>query len=244
MSTTPRKSLGILGWAGRTLMAVSCLSLVLPPTAQASGGSSRMPDIPSAAESPEQNAERHYKQGLKYRDKAWELEKKAAMAQGAAAEKLMKKTRKEYSKAVKSQRKAVTANPRMHQAHSSLGYALRKTGEFDEALEAYGMALKIAPGYTEAIEYRAEAYLALDRLEDAKSAYLTLLRVDQARADELMAAMKKGVSQGENGSAEVSEADLEAFSSWVEERADIAGHAVMVVTEQMPGQMPGQVQDW
>jgi len=221
-------------------MAISCLSLVLPATVQASGGSSKMPDIPSAAESPEENAERHYKQGLKYRDKAWVLEKKAAMAKGAAAEKLMKKTRKEYAKAAKSQRNAVTANPRMHQAHSSLGYALRKTGEFDQAVEAYGMALKIAPGYTEAIEYRAEAYLALDRLEDAKSAYLTLLRVDQARADELMAAMKKWVSQSESGSAEVSEDDLEAFSSWVEERAGIAGRATMVVTEQVPG----QEQDW
>ena len=240
MSSPPRKSLCILGWVGRFLMAVSCLSLVVPATVQASGGSAKMPDIPSAAESPEQNAQRHYKRGLEYRDKAWKLEKKTAMAKGAAAEKLMKKTRKEYAKAVKSQRHAVTANPRMHQAHSSLGYALRKTGEFDEAVEAYDMALKIAPGYTEAIEYRAEAYLALDRLEDAKSAYLTLLRVDQARADELMAAMKKWVAQGENGSAEVSEADLEAFSSWVEERASIAGHAAMVVAEQMPG----QVQDW
>ena len=238
MSSPPRTSLCILGWVGRFLMAISCLSLVLPATVQASGGSSRMSDIPSAAESPEENAERHYKRGLEYRDKAWKLEKKTAMAKGAAAEKLIKKTQKEFGKAVKSQRNAVTANPRMHQAHSSLGYALRKTGESEEAVEAYGMALKIAPGYTEAIEYRAEAYLALDRLEDAKSAYLTLLRVDQARADELMTAMKKWVSEG--GSTEVSGADLDAFSSWVEERAGMAGRAAMVVTERMPR----QEQDW
>ena len=240
MSTIPRKSLRILGLAGIILMVVSCLSLLVPTTAQASGGSSSVPDIPSVEQSPEQNAQRHYKQGLKYRDKAWELEKKAALAKGAAAEKLMKKTQKEYAKAVKSQRKAVTANPRMHQAHSSLGYALRKTGEFDEAVEAYDMALKIVPGYTVAIEYRAEAYLALDRLEEAKSAYLTLLRADQARADELMTAMKKWVAQSENDSAEVSEDELEAFSSWVEERADIAGHAAMLVSEQVPG----QTRDW
>lgn len=233
MSTTPRKSLEILGRTGRFLMAVGCLSLVLAPTAQASGGgsSSSLPDIQRATESPEENAEKHYNQGLKYRDKAWELEKRAAAARGAEAEKLIKKTQKEYAKAVKAQRNAVTANPRMHQAHSSLGYALRKTGEFDEAVEAYDMALKISPRYTQAIEYRAEAYLALDRLVEAKSAYLTLLRNDQARADELMTAMKKWLEKNEGGSDGVSEDDLEAFSSWVEERASIAAHTAMLVPE-------------
>ncbi len=231
MSTTPHESLRILGRTARSLLAVSCLSLLLAPTVQASGGSSSIPNIPKAVESPEQNAERHYNHGLKYRDKAWDLEKRAAKAQGAEAEKLTKKAQKEYAKAVKSQRNAVTANPRMHQAHSSLGYALRKTGAFDEAVKAYDMALKISPRYTEAIEYRAEAYLALHRLGDAKSAYLTLLRNDQARADELMTAMKKWLTRNESGSAEVSGADLEAFSTWVEERANIAGHTAMLVPE-------------
>ncbi|MCP4203213.1 MAG: tetratricopeptide repeat protein [bacterium] len=239
MPSSLSKPARLVDFSGRLLIAALCLGLVLPATGWASGGSSSFPSTPSAPESPETNAQKHYEQGLAHRDKAWELEKKAAEAEGAAADKLLNKATKEYGKAVKLQRNAVTANPRMHQAYSSLGYALRKTGEFDESIEAYDRALTLAPGYTEAIEYRAEAYLALNRLEKAKSAYLTLMRVDQARADELMTAMKRWLAQNaqsESGSAGVSEADLEEFSSWVEERADVAGHAAMLG--------PAQARDW
>jgi len=217
--------------AAGPLVAALVLSLLLPANGLASGGATRVPDASSPPESPEQNAEKHYNQGLEHRDKAWELEKRAEQAQGAEAEKLTKKAQKEYAKAVKSQRNAVTANPRMYQAHSSLGYALRKTGEFDESIEAYDMALKLSPGYTEAIEYRAEAHLALDRLEDAKSAYLVLLRDDPARADELMAAMKKWLARSRSGSSSVSEDEVEAFATWVEERAAVSGHAAMFTAD-------------
>lgn len=238
MPSTHRQPRRVFHHAGRLLVALSCLSLFLSPVAQASGGSSApsLPTVPKIEESPEQNAARHYEMGLKHRDKAWELEKKAAMADGAAAEKLMKKAQKEFAKAVKSQKSAITANPRMHQAHSSLGYALRRTGEFDESVKAYDRALEIEPGYTEAIEYRGEAYLALSRLEEAKEAYLTLLRSDKARADELMTAMKKWLGENEGGSNGISESELDAFSSWVEERAGIAGHAEMVLS--------GRTRDW
>lgn len=239
MPRVTSKPIQILDLSGRFLVAALCLGLFLPTAAWASGGSSSIPSTPSAPESPEANAQMHHNRGLKYRDKAWELEKKATKAEGAEAEKFLKKAQKEYGKAVKSQRNAVTASPRLHQAHSSLGYALRKTGEFDDSIEAYDRALNIAPGYTEAIEYRAEAYLALNRLDEAKSAYMTLMRVDQARADELMTAMKKWLAQNaqnEGGSAKVSAADVEAFSSWVEERADIAGHAAMLA--------PAKARDW
>lgn len=236
MREATRKPNKIGDFAGGPVVAALCLCLLLPTTALASGGSSSFPSAPSVSESPEENAQMHYRQGLKYRDKAWALEKKAANVEGDEAEKLLRKAQKEYTKAAKSQRKAVTANPRLHQAHSSLGYALRKTGEFDKAVEAYDRALGISPGYTEAIEYRAEAYLALNRLEEAKSAYMTLMRADRARADELMTAMKKWIANNEGGSAALSQADLEAFATWVEERAEIAGHAAMLV--------PAKARDW
>ena len=51
-------------------------------------------------------------------------------------------------------------------------------------------ALELAPDYGEAIEYRAEAYLGLDRIDDAKKAYMQLFNLDRALADELMEAMR------------------------------------------------------
>lgn len=239
MSKDLREQPQFKGFRICALLALLCASLAFTPVAQASGGGSSTPStpsIPSIPESPEQNAERQYNMGLSARDKAWDLEKKAAEAKGSATEKLMKKAGKEYERAVKFQRNAITANPRMHQAHSSLGYALRKTGDFDGSIKAYDKALALSPGYTEAIEYRAEAYLALNRLDEAKEAYLILMRNDQARADELMTAMKQWLADNDGTSNEVSASDLDAFASWVEERADVAGHAAMLV--------PMPLRDW
>lgn len=204
------------------------LSLLLPGAADAAGGStSNSPSIPeiSMARTPEQ----HYNQGLRHRDKAWELEQKAAAAQGKAAEKLFKKAQKEFEKAARAQREAIEMAPDFHQAHSSLGYALRKLGDFDESIRAYDAALALAPNYTEAIEYRAEAYLGLNRLEEVKEAYLLLVREDQARADELMSAMKRWIEEQQSGGG-MSAGDLDAFASWVEERASVAGHLAMLAS--------------
>ena len=73
----------------------------------------------------------------------------------------------------------------MFQAWGSLGYAYRVTGNYPASLEAYAKALEIQPAYTPAIEYRAEAYLGLGRLDEVKSAYMTLFNSDRKRADEL-----------------------------------------------------------
>ena len=54
-----------------------------------------------------------------------------------------------------------------HEAFSSLGYARRKLGMYEGALSAYDTALSLVPNYAEAVEYRAEAYLALNRIPEA-----------------------------------------------------------------------------
>ena len=53
-----------------------------------------------------------------------------------------------------------------------MGFAYRKTGDYAKALEMYDKALALQPGFPDAIEYRGEAYLALNRIDDAKQAYL------------------------------------------------------------------------
>src|SRR5437868_1650054 len=64
-----------------------------------------------------------------------------------------------------------------------------------KSLVNYEKALKINPGFADAIEYRGEAYLGLNRIEDAKQAYLTLFAKDRAQADSLMKAMNTWVSK-------------------------------------------------
>jgi tetratricopeptide (TPR) repeat protein len=205
------------------ILVIAALAAIT--AAYASGGASSPPPRASTEpqRTPEERAREHYNQGLHYRDKAWKLEKQLAGAStDKDRQKLEKKIVKNYGKAVDELEDAVRSDPTMHPAFSSLGYALRKTGRYEESLQAYDYALSLEPSYAEAIEYRAEAYLALDRLEDAKNAYIKLFGQDRARADELLDAMQIWLEHQRNGSANVDQTTLEAFAGWVCERAEIA----------------------
>ena len=96
---------------------------------------------------------------------------------------------------------------------------------------SYNRALELAPGYVEAIEYRAEAYLGLNRLEEAKQSYIDLFRLDRDQADALMTAMRGWIEERSAGEA-VSEDTVEAFAVWVEERSEIASQTAMLTEAQ------------
>lgn len=212
---------------------LKCFALIvltaslIATAAYASGGSSSpspTAQTPPAELSPEEQARQHYNQGLYYRDKAWKLEKQLETAKSdKESQKLNKKIAKNYRMAMGEFEDALRNAPSMYQAASSLGYALRKTGDYQQSLEAYDHALSIEPGYAEAIEYRAETYLALGRLEDAKNAYVQLFGSDRAKSNELLQAMQTWLEQQNGGQGEVPASMLENFAEWVDERAEIAG---------------------
>jgi tetratricopeptide (TPR) repeat protein len=176
--------------------------------------------------SPAEKARSSYNRALEYRDKAWGLEQKAETAGSEKeASKLLQKTAKEYEKATRALRSAVNDDPTMHQAWTMLGYTLRKSGEFGESLAAYDRALELRPGFPEALEYRAEAYLGLGRLEEAQEAYMDLLRADREHADELLGAMRRWVEERRSAPSELDAAQVEAFAGWVDERSKLAEQA-------------------
>ena len=210
------------------LFGVSCALVHTGPRASGGspvprpGGSSSAPNV--VRKSPQEEAEDHYNAGLKLRDKALAYEKEAAQA-GSDKEraKYEKKAKQEYEKAISEFRTATQKNPRFHEAYSDLGFALRKTGDYPAALDTYGRALDIDPSYTPAIEYRGEAYLALDRLEDSKKAYMTLFPADRGRADELLKAMQGWVQKRRTDPGTLTPDAVQEFSKWVDERAGLAG---------------------
>jgi tetratricopeptide (TPR) repeat protein len=116
----------------------------------------------------------------------------------------------------------VQNDPKMFQAWGGLGYAYRKTGNYPLALEAYDKALALKDSYTPAIEYRAEAYLGVNRLADVKTAYMTLFTADRPRADELAAAMEAWVEKRKADPAGVDPAAVDEFAKWVVERKQLA----------------------
>ena len=139
-------------------------------------------------------AEKHYKDGLRHRDAAWVYEEKMAGTKGekerGSYARFIQQT---YERAVVAFEKAIEQDAKFHQAYSSLGYVRRKTGDLPSALKAYDQALQLNPTYTEAIEYRAEAYFELGRIRDAQKAYQLLASLNKPHASRLLEFAEKWV---------------------------------------------------
>lgn len=209
---------------------------LLCPAAAFADGAASLPR-PAARQSltPEQEAVELYNDGNEYRDKAAALEKEAAGEPDAKKkEKLEKKALDKHESSIKKFVAATQKNPRLVQAWGNLGYAYRKTGKYDEALTAYDKALALEPNYTPAIEYRGEAYLGLNRLEDVKTAYMDLFRSDRTRADELAGAIDRWLQKKRAEPGGVDPATVAGFASWAAERKQLASQTSSLLLPQPP----------
>ena len=209
----------------RNKLPALALCLLATPVLFASSVPS-MPQ-PSTGMNPQAEAIRFFNDGLRYRDRAWKAQKELATSQDPAQrQKLSEIARKSFEADARSQRAAINHNRDMFQAHTELGYALRNTGNYDEALKAYDTALQIMPNYGEAIEYRAEAYLGLNRVDDAKSSYLKLYNGGaKDLAKQLGDAMQKWVTNRKADPGGVAATSIDDFAKWLSQRSEIAGTA-------------------
>ena len=172
---------------------------------------------------PEEKAAVSYQAGLKHRDRATGLEAKAAKeTRDKKLAKLNKKIVKEYLKATDDFEKSIEHYSGYYEVHSSLGFALRKVGRFDESLAAYNTSLGMNPAYGNAIEYRGEAYLGLNRIAEAKDAYMKLFNLDPALAEQLLTAMDEWVESRRVDLKGLGKTEVEQFATWVQQRAELA----------------------
>jgi tetratricopeptide (TPR) repeat protein len=189
--------------------------------------------IPAPAasdQSPAAKAIAAYNSGIKDLDDAKKMETNAVLlqVQGAARVRADEQINNAYKHALDDFKEAVTQDPSLYKAYNGLGFSYRKTGNYASALENYDRALKMQPDFVDALEYRAEAYLGLNRLEDAKQAYLSLLGKDRATADALMKAMTEWVAKHQADAAGVDPATVTSFQSWIKERAELAHETKMM----------------
>lgn len=154
--------------------------------------------LPGGKKSPEQEAsEREDKATARYNDGVKKMEQAKEMwAKGDTA-----KAIKQYEKAVEKYQQALEYKPDFPEALNNLGYSLRKSGHFLDALKYYDKAIALRPDYVEAHEYRGHAYLGLNRIDDAKKEYDFLMKHDPKEAAELKAAIDewektRGASKG------------------------------------------------
>jgi tetratricopeptide (TPR) repeat protein len=145
----------------------------------------------------------------------------------AAGKKLSAAAKASYTKARAKFEEATKADPNLAQAWNGLGYSSRKLGNYKAALTAYDKAIELRAGYPEATEYRGEAYLALNRIEDAKQAYLDLFAANRPLADKLLASMKQWIA-----SSGRKKADVEDLQEFVDEREKIAAQVSASLTRE------------
>jgi tetratricopeptide (TPR) repeat protein len=187
------------------------------------GGSSAGSVGDSRSSPPADAAKSAYNSGVRNIKKAQEYESDAAKASNPEkSAKALDKAHEYYSKSLEQFIDAVSQQPQMYQAWNYIGFANRHLGNYDAALSAYAKALELNPAYPEAIEYRGEAYLGLNKIDEAKEAYMTLFGQSRSLANELMTAMHRWTDARRKDAQGLAPEDVEAFSKWVDERSGIA----------------------
>ncbi|HKQ13037.1 MAG TPA: tetratricopeptide repeat protein [Steroidobacteraceae bacterium] len=187
-------------------------------SAPSGGGSFNMPERQMT---PEEQAKAAYNQGVRAVKAADKLAKSAEeTTDDKKKAKALDKAKRQYENARGYFASALQRKVDMYEAWNYVGYTSRKLGDYDKALQAYDEALRLNPSYGEAIEYRGEAYLALNRIEDAKNAYMQLFPSSRPLADQLMAAMQKWVT--DRRSAGNAAPEVDALAQWIDERSNIA----------------------
>ena len=202
-------------------------AVAIHQVAARANGSSASPSPSSsmsapAAMTPEQQAVQLYNSGIDHKNKGLKLEADAEKQSAKDQPKTLAKAKDEYGKALKDFEKTLKLMPTAHQAYNGMAFSLRKTGDAAKALEMYDKALQLAPGFPDAIEYRGEAYLALNRIDDAKKAYLDLFAKDRKQADDLMKAMTAWVAKHQTQPAGVEPGVVSDLDGWIKERAKLA----------------------
>lgn len=188
------------------------------------GGSMPAPSMSSMSrqQTPQQRAQEAYNDGVHYVKKADKAEDYALHATDAGKkDKALHEAQEAYAAAQARFQQALGLDDGLAEAWNYFGYSSRKLGHYEEALTAYEKALALKPGYPDALEYRAEAYLGVNRIADAQQSYLDLYAGNRALAGKLLSAMKSWSMTRHAGGGGASE--LDEFDKWIQEREQIAG---------------------
>ena len=105
---------------------------------------------------------------------------------------------KNYPVARKYFEAALQLNEQFPEAHNNLAYTLRMISldDADASLKHYARALELAPGFPQALYYRAILYVQLDRTADAEADRATLAAQDNKDARKYADTLAKIIKRG------------------------------------------------
>jgi len=214
------------------VLSACLLAAAIPAAWPNGGGSMGSMNVPQPREqTPEEKAKDLYNDGVRAVKKADKAETSAEQLTDAGKkERAQRDAHKYYTEALTKFRGATQNDSRLHEAWNYLGYTSRRLGNYDDALVAYERALSLRPGYPDALEYRGEAYLALNRVDDAKHDYLDLFATNRGLADKLLGAMKSWLAT-QRASSSADATQVSELDKWIQERAQIAGQTAALTRE-------------
>ena len=188
-------------------------------------GAGGMPDEPPtpSEDKPDVAVKKALKAATKALDKAKALQADAAATKDPDKKaKDMDRVSDQYNIALDAFTEALSHKSDLLEAWDQVGYVHLRLGAYREAIDDYDHTLTLKPELMEAIEHRAEAYLAVDHLDEVKIAYMDLYNHSPDLAAQLMALMQKWVAARQADPNTPRSADAEAFSKWVSDRDGIA----------------------
>jgi hypothetical protein len=189
----------------------------------AGGGMPDEPPSSSTSEKPDVAVKKALKAAEKALDKAKALEADAAATSNPDKKaKDMERVNDEYNFALDAFTEALSNKGDIVEAWDQVGYIHLRLGAYREAIDDYNHTLTLKPELMEAIEHRAEAYLAVDHLEEVRIAYMDLYNHTPDLAAQLMAVMQKWLAEHQPGSSGPRSSESDAFAKWVNERDGIA----------------------
>lgn len=193
--------------------------LVMVSVAYGHGGGGNQPSVSGPdrhQKSDERVALEYYRSGNEIIDVARALEQKADNAESDKRKvKYSKKAQKQYRKAVKKFALAQKYEPMLYQAHSSLGFALSKTGDHERALLAHNRALEIRPRDPEVMARWGVTVLNLGRLSEAQTVYTHLSKRDRDQASYLLGEMLRWKRSRVTEVGVPGEENTQAFDRWL-----------------------------
>jgi hypothetical protein len=187
-------------------------------------GAGALPDEPpTTTEKPDAAAKKALKAANKALDKAKALEADAAATSNPDKKaKDMERVSDQYNVALDAFTEALSNKADIVEAWDQVGYIHLRLGAYREAIDDYNHTLTLKPELMEAIEHRAEAYLAVDHLDEVRIAYMDLYNHTPDLAAQLMAAMQKWLAEHQPDSRGLRSSEIDGFAKWVSERDGIA----------------------
>jgi len=186
------------------------------------GPQSEIPSTPIEVK-PEKAAAKALAAATKSMAKARELEDELAKTTDHDKKaRIREKLEDQYGRALEQYTEVLRNKNEMYDAWSQVGFIHLRFGAFRESIDDYNHALALKADLPEAIERRAEAYVAVDRLDQAQAAYMDLFFHARPLADRLLTDMQGWLQDHRAAANGVRVADIDAFDKWLQEREGIA----------------------